>query len=102
MVDWDEDGRLDLLVSKLQEHMLFRISAIEGWSVRSSEADKLELPQVPVIGSVVRVAVFDATHDGDRDVLVTSDHGYDCLFERSFLNNGYASGHIIKLEYSRP
>jgi len=102
VVDWDEDGKLDLLVSKLQEHMLFRNLGDKGTVGPFSNADKLELPLVPVIGSVVRVAVFDATQDGDRDVLITADHGFDCLFERSFLNQGYAPAQIIKLEYSRP
>lgn len=102
VVDWDGDGAIDLLVSKLQDHMLFKNLGEQGKVGPFSEPEKLDLPLVPVIGSVVRVAAFDATGDGDRDVLITTDHGFDCLFERSFLNQGYASAQIIKLEYSRP
>jgi hypothetical protein len=102
VVDWDEDGLPDLLVSKLQEHLLFRNLGANGNGRQFSEAEKLDLPLVPVIGSVVRVAAFDATGDGDRDILITSDHGFDCLFERSFLTNGYAPATIIKFEYRRP
>jgi len=55
-----------------------------------------------VIGAVVRVLTVDANGDGDRDLLICSDHGYDCLFESSFLAPGYAKAEFFKLESRQP
>jgi hypothetical protein len=98
VVDWDEDGRLDLLVSQLQKHFLFRNNGTRGPGTPFAEPQKLDLPLVPVVGAVVRVMTADANRDGDRDLVIASDHGYDCLFERSFLTRGYAGAEYVKLE----
>lgn len=101
VVDWDGDGRLDLVVSQSDTHMLFRnVGAGKGVNgTPFAPLEKLSLPVVPVIGSVTRVALVDADHDGDRDLILSSDHGYDCYFEDSYLRHGYAEGRVVKFEH---
>ena len=98
VVDWDEDGRPDLLVSQLQNHLLFRNTGKGGSQSLFAAPEKLDLPLVPVLESVVRVMTVDAHEDGDRDLVISSDHGHDCLMEGSFLKRGYATAEILKSE----
>jgi hypothetical protein len=102
VVDWDRDGRLDLLVSQLQKHMLFKNVGGTGSEGLFANAEKLDLPLVPVIGAVVRAFTADANRDGDRDLLILSDHGYDCLFEDSYLRRGYAKAEFVRLQRKKP
>ncbi len=96
VVDWDQDGRPDLLVSQLQNHSLYR--NVGGARHPFAEPQTLELPLVPVIGAVVHVIAMDVNADGDRDLVIQSDHGYDCFFEGSFLARGFAAGEFIGIE----
>jgi hypothetical protein len=103
VADWNGDGRLDLLASlprPTQHHLLFRNTG--GSGVLFAPPEKIDLPPIPVIGSVVRVFLADANRDGDRDVVMLSGDGYDCLFEGSFLARGYAKGDYVRLERRRP
>jgi len=102
VVDWNGDGRLDLLVSQLQKHLLFKNAGDTGPQGPFAKPETLDLPLVPVIGAVVRVGMADANRDGDRDVLIMSDHGYDCLFEQSFLTRGYAEAEFVRLDRRKP
>ncbi|MFN0172825.1 MAG: FG-GAP repeat domain-containing protein [Bryobacteraceae bacterium] len=103
MVDWNGDGRLDLLASlprPTQHHVLFRNTG--GPGVPFAPPETIDLPLIPVIGSVVRVLLADANRDGDRDFLMLSGDGDDCLFEGSFLARGYAKGDYVRLERRTP
>lgn len=89
IADWDGDGRKDLLVSTGTGYHWLRNNG--GWG--DSPFDKpqaLNLPLIPVRGSEIGVFVQDMNGDGDQDVILATDHGYHCFFERSFLNSGYA------------
>jgi hypothetical protein len=98
VVDWNGDGKPDVLVSVLQTYYLFR--NVSGTAAQTSPAnpfappEKLNLPLIPVIDSVVSAAMVDANRDGDTDLVLMSDHGYDCLFEKSFLLHGYRRGTV--------
>ena len=100
VVDWDGDGRPDLLVSQSDVHTLYRnVGAGHGIAgTPFGPPQKLDLPPVPVIGSVTRVFLLDVNRDGDRDLILSSDHGYDCFFEDSFLRRGYAPGRLVRFE----
>lgn len=98
VVDWDGDGRPDLLVSQLQNHLLLQNAGGSDPHQQFDRPRKLELPLVPVIGAVVHVLPMEINRDGDRDLLIQSDHGYDCYFEGSFLEHGYAKGENITLQ----
>ncbi|MCX6625351.1 MAG: VCBS repeat-containing protein, partial [Acidobacteria bacterium] len=101
VADWDGDGRLDLLVSQPEGgHLLFQnVGAGKGMGGTPFAAQrKLDLPLVPVIGSVTRLSPIDVNHDGDRDLIISSNHSYDCFFEASYLRHGYAEGKMIRFE----
>ena len=73
MVDWNDDGSLDLLASlprPTQHHLLFRNTG--GPGVHFAPPETIDLPLIPVIGSVVRVLLADADRDGYRDFLMLS------------------------------
>ncbi|MCX6620511.1 MAG: VCBS repeat-containing protein [Acidobacteria bacterium] len=105
VTDWDGDGRLDIVASlprPTQHHVLFRNRPEGGSQPPFSRPERVELPIIPVVGSVVKLFLADANRDGDRDVILSSGDGYDCLFEDSFLKRGYAQGRLAGLERRQP
>jgi hypothetical protein len=99
VTDWDQDGRLDLIVSQLQNHRLYR--NVGGAPHPFAAPENLALPLVPVIGAVVHLLAQDVNGDGDRDLIIQSDHGYDCYFEGSFLIHGFAKAEFLRLQSKR-
>lgn len=103
VTDYDNDRRPDLILSQLETNFLVRNVGV-GKGINGTPFAgpvKVDLPVVPVIGGVNYLSFADINGDGDRDLLIISDHGYHCYFEESFLKNGYAPANVIRLE-SRP
>lgn len=98
--DWDKDGKVDLLVSLGTKYYWFKNVGPRGGKTPFSEAQRLDLPLIPVIGSEVAIEVLDANGDGDEDVILASDYNYHCLFERSFLEHGYSEATVVGFESS--
>ncbi len=100
VTDENGDGRPDLILSQLQTHYLFRNvgagNGVNGSPFAASE--ELKLPVVPVIGAVNYISFADMNGDGDRDLLLMSNHSYHCYFEASYLKHGYAAGRVIRHE----
>jgi hypothetical protein len=95
--DWDGDGKPDLLNSAANAIYLLR-SVGSGGSTPFAPPQKMNLPQIPVIGDEVAIAVMDVNGDGDQDLILAGGHNYHCFFERSFLEHGYAEGKLLKVE----
>jgi len=97
------DGRPELRLSTAirsvrhgaDEVVVIRSGAKGDGPFRSPE--KLELPTAPY-GSGAPIVVADVNRDGDLDLIVHTAYGYCCLFERSFIESGYARGVAIGMQ----
>lgn len=100
VTDENGDGRPDLILSQLETHYLFRnLGAGKGVNgTPFAPAEILKLPVVPVIHGVNFISFEDMNGDGDRDLLIMSDHSYHGYFERSFLEHGYAEANLLGYE----
>jgi len=97
-VDWNGDGWRDLLApSSAGNDILFLNAAGKGPDV-FHEPQPFERPAIPVRGVVTNVHPVDLNRDGDDDLVVSNSYLFTCFFERSFLNHGYATGHIVAIE----
>mgnify|MGYP002623845916 FL=1 len=92
-VDWNHDGRMDVLAGTDSHQISVFLNQGETESERFSEPIPLNIPQI----KETRVRAVDLNRDGDDDLFVMSTQG-SVLVERSFLNHGYASGKVLKLE----
>ena len=89
-VDWDQDGRVDVIaIAASGEVVLIRNLGANGFA----SAAPLQVPAVPYGPSVSAV---DWNGDGDVDLIVGTDYGYFCWFERSFLERGYARAQRVE------
>jgi hypothetical protein len=82
--DWDGDGRVNVVASAASGTVVLYRNLGGG---RFAAATPLHFPPVPY---GPHVAVTDWNRDGDADLIVGTDYGYFCWFERSFLEHGYA------------
>jgi len=96
--DWDGDGKLDLLVSLGTKYRWFKNTGALGGTTPFEQAQTMELPLVPVLGTEVAIAIMDVNGEGDEDVILASGHNYHCLFERSFLQHGYSEASVLRVE----
>ncbi len=69
-----------------------------GGATPFAQPQTMDLPLVPVLGTEVAIAVMDMNDDGDEDVILASGHNYHCLFERSFLQQGYSNASVLGVE----
>jgi hypothetical protein len=82
--DWDRDGRVDVVASAASGRVVL-LRNLGGGRFDAPEA--MRVPDVPYSPYA---SVVDWNGDGDDDLLVGTAYGYTCLFERSFLDHGYA------------
>ena len=84
LADLDGDGRIDVLGGAANGDVVWWRNLGEG---KFASAVPIKMPVVPY---GAQIAVVDWNQDGDADLVVGTDYGYFCWFERSFLERGYA------------
>jgi hypothetical protein len=96
-VDWDRDGRLDILVGPSSGQVkMYRNVGGRG----DARFDRgTELPVPPIMEP--RAIAVDFNGDGDEDLFIPSTQG-SCLVERSFLDHGYARARVLRFEQKAP
>jgi hypothetical protein len=91
--DWDHDGRKDIIAGSAGGTVrVFRNVLREGKIAFEEGID----PKLPPLKQP-RVAMVDLNGDGDEDLFVPSTQG-SVWIERSYLDRGYASARVIKVE----
>jgi hypothetical protein len=98
-VDWNGDGWRDVYLpgSGTSDIILLNTGVSTNWTV-----EIFNRPGIPVVGTDTSAQPVDLNEDGDIDILVTSGYRFTSLFEKSFLEQGYAQGRIITLEQRSP
>jgi hypothetical protein len=97
-VDWDGDGRLDVVAGSDAEHVLVFIN--RGASDTASPfapAAPIPLAQAPY-GAGAPIVAADYNGDGDTDLVIQTAYGYTCFYERSFIRSGYAQATVVELQ----
>ena len=99
ITDWNEDGWPDILAQSGQVlNIVMNKGKQEGSRflpakalIESNQKAGLYLPYASVVNSV------DWNEDGDVDLMATASYGYQCWYERSFLEHGYAPASRISI-----
>ena len=94
-VDWNKDGKLDLIVSNASGKILLLINQGTKGNAKSGEGNELNLPFIPYSS---RVLVADWNGDGDDDIIIQTGYQYFCWLDKSYLRYGYAKAHLVRLE----
>jgi len=93
VADWDHDGRVDVILP-LQDSIYLYRNVGKGHEQRFQRDRELIHQYIPYPNPYV----VDWNHDGDEDLLVSSSYGVCYLFERSYIEGGYAEGTVIGVE----
>lgn len=93
--DWDGDGRVDLIVSR-GDAVLYR-NVGKGRQPRFVPDRELLHQYIPY----PHPYTVDWNKDGDQDLLVSSSYGVCYLFERSYIEGGYAEALLIGVQHRR-
>ncbi|MCA9174812.1 MAG: VCBS repeat-containing protein [Planctomycetales bacterium] len=105
--DWNEDGWPDVIASAANGRVqVFLNRGAEAKTEdaanpadAASDAERFASGIDPQLPSIIqpRVLMVDLNGDGDKDLYLPSTQG-SCFVERSFLENGYAPGRLVKLQ----
>lgn len=97
-IDWDGDGRPDVYIpSSLEADTILLNTEGPDGSIEWTETEFVR-PGIPVQGTITAVQPVDLNGDGDLDIIITNGYRFTSLFERTFLDLGYAEGELIRLE----
>lgn len=93
VTDWDHDGRVDIILP-LQDSVYLYRNVGEGRQQRFERDRPLIQQYIPFPNPYV----VDWNKDGDEDLLVSSSYGVCYLFERSYIDAGYAEAAVIGIQ----
>jgi len=91
--DWNQDGWTDVVAGAANGRVRVFLNTGKSDGRQFSEGFDPSLPRIPQ----PRVLMSDLNGDGDEDLFLPSTQG-SCLVERSFLERGYARGHVKSIE----
>ncbi|MBI3852070.1 MAG: VCBS repeat-containing protein [Verrucomicrobia bacterium] len=97
--DWDRDGRKDIIGVSASGQMEWYRNLGPVANPRFGPPQKLTIP--PTVMYSPRLVIGDWDGDGDDDILVMSSYPWFCWLDGSYIQHGYARGHIFKVE-ARP
>lgn len=97
--DWNGDGKLDILASADPGRMFFIKNLGDDASGQPTFAPGVwvNLPDAPY--GTIGINVVDFNGDGVADVVVDTTHRYTTFTNGLFLQNGYASSTLLKVEH---
>ncbi len=94
VTDWNTDGNPDLLFCRSNEVVLWQNTGKAGTPSFAIKENLLKGTSIPY----AHPYATDWNGDGDTDLMVANSYMLLYYFERSFLDNGIASGIILKVE----
>lgn len=97
-LDWNGNGRMDVFIPSSTGNDQIMLNMGGTGSNLTWEQDSFVRPGIPVAGTVTSVSPIDINMDGDEDIIISNGHRFSALFERSFLEWGYAEGNLLGLE----
>jgi hypothetical protein len=93
VTDWDRDGRVDVILAQAGRVRLYR-NVGTGHQPRFQRDRELIHQYIPY----PHPYAVDWNGDGDEDMLVSSSYGVCYLFERSYVEGGYAEAALVGVE----
>ncbi|HVU88546.1 MAG TPA: VCBS repeat-containing protein [Pirellulales bacterium] len=100
--DWNGDGRLDIVAGSSAADVVVILGKRAGdvatrEGATFDEPAPIKLPPAPD-GAGAPLVVTDFNGDGDLDIILHTAYAYTCFYERSFIDRGYARGHVVALQ----
>jgi hypothetical protein len=93
VTDWDHDGRVDIILP-LQDSIYLCRNVGKGREQRFQRDRELIHQYMPFPNPYI----IDWNRDGDEDLLVSSSYGVCYLFERSYIQGGYAEATVVGIQ----